>query len=113
MGVGDPRHRVGGAGAGGRDADPHFPAGAGIAFRRVDAVLFVAGFHLHDFVVHPVKSVKQRDDAAAGIGEHTFDTLFLQAADHDFRASQYFTIHNHRISSLPQNLLFQDGAFVG
>ena len=77
-----PRHRIGGARAGGDQHHANLAGGTRIAFRRVDRRLFVA----HQDVANGVlleNCVIDRQHRAAGVAENHLNAVILQRAQYD------------------------------
>ena len=72
--IGEPRHRVRRAGAGGDEHHAHLAAGAGIAFRRVHRALLVAHEEVLDAGLLE-NLVVDRKNSAAGISEDVLYAL--------------------------------------
>jgi hypothetical protein len=77
--------QIGGAGAGGGDADPCSPGGAGIAIGRVRRRLLVPDENVTQ-TGKLRQRVIERHDRAAGVAEEELDSLFKQRAAEDLRA---------------------------
>ncbi len=83
--VGEPGHRIGGAGAGGDENHAAFAGRAGIALRRVGCPLLVADQNvLHLLLLEDL--VVDRQHRAAGIAEHMLDPLVGQRLQHHLGA---------------------------
>ena len=79
--IGQARHRIGGAGAGGDEDAADLAGRAGIAFRRMDGALLMA----HQNVAHLLlveQRVIDRQHRAAGIAEDVLDALIGERLDH-------------------------------
>ena len=86
--VGQRRHHVGGARAGGDQRDADAAGRAGIAFGRMAGALLVTDEDMLDIVLLD-DLVIDRQDRAAGIAEDVLDALVLQRPDDHFRAGHF------------------------
>ena len=80
---GDAGDQIGGAGAGGGDANAHLAGGTGIAVGGVRRALFVRGQHMADAVRVFIKFIVQIQHCAAGIAEQGVNALLDQHFDED------------------------------
>ena len=84
---GNPRHRVGRAGAGGHQRHTDLVGGAGIAVCRMNGGLLMT----HQDMAHLVlleQLVVDIKDRAAGITEKIFNLFFLETPDYNFCTGQ-------------------------
>ena len=85
QGIGEARHRIGGAGAGGDEHHAALAGGARIAFRRMGGTLLMADEDvLHLLLLENL--VIDRKHGAARIPEDMLDPLVSQCLQHDFSA---------------------------
>ena len=84
VGRGDAGHQVRRPRTEGRDADADFACRPGIAVRRVNRALFMAGQQMVEVrvAIHRIINVQH---GAARIAEHAFDAFQQQAAQQNFR----------------------------
>ena len=88
IGSGNAGHRVGHARPGGHERDAHLVGGARVAVGGVHCALLVPHQDVLDLVLLE-QLVVDEQHGAPGVAEHVFDPLFLQAAHHDFGASEF------------------------
>ncbi len=93
VGVGDRRHEVGRAGAGGRDGDAHLAGRTRVALRHVAGALLVAHQEVADRVLVLGPGVVERQDRPARQAEHVGHALGLEAADDRLGAGDAAAIH--------------------
>jgi len=84
--VGESRHGVGGAGAGGDQTDPHAAADAGVALRGVYGALFVPHEDVAQAVAVVAQCVVDGDDRPAGVAENRIDALAQERFDQGLRS---------------------------
>ena len=84
--VGESRHGIGGAGAGGDQTDPHAAADAGVALRGVYGALFVPHEDVAQAVAVVVECVVDGDDRPAGVAENRIDALAQERFDQGLRS---------------------------
>ena len=77
-------HQIGGAGAGGSDADPHLTGGAGITDRGHGCALFMAAELMSQTTV--IQGIVDRHDGPARVAKHLGHTLFLESLYQKLRA---------------------------
>ena len=77
-------HQIGGAGAGGSDADPHLTGGAGITHRGHGGTLLVAAELMGQTTV--IQGIVDRHDGPARVTKHLGHTLFLESLYQKLRA---------------------------
>ena len=84
--VGQPRHGVRGAGAGGHEADPDAAADPGVALCGVYGALLVAHEDVAQAVAVVVKRVVNGDDSASGVAEEGIYPLVQKRFDQGLRS---------------------------
>ena len=91
--IGQPSHRVGGAGPGGHQQHAGLAGGPGIALRCVGRALFMAHQNVTDAILLKQRIINGQDRATA-VAKHHFDTLSDQGFEQYFSAGHHLAWHS-------------------